>query len=513
MRRAVLGSATAVVLAGPTALAFFAGGYFDKERVTAGLVAWALVLVSALLSPRPLPTTPAAWAALGGLVLLAVWSAISLAWAPLAGAAIDNVQRLVLYVGAFLAAIGLLRTRGGLRWLEPALALGALVVIGYGLALRLLPGLIDYTRDPAAGGRLEQPLTYWNAEGVLAGIGLVLCARLVGDRSRPTAVRALAAAASAPLGAGVYLSYSRGALVATLVGLIVLLAVAPSRAQLRGALLALAAGVAAAACAAALPGVASLAGTAAQQQRDGAVMLAVLTVVMVAAGATGWGLATLERRGRLALTALPGARRLPAVVGAAVVLALGGLIVGGLRERPEGSQRSDRTSATQLASVGSDRYEYWRVAVNAFAGDPLQGVGSGGFRAVWLRDRRIGGAVNDAHSLVLEVAAELGVVGLVALALLLSGLGLCARRALRRAEAPIAGAVAAAAVWLLHATIDWDWQMPAVTLPAIAVAGALVAVAEPWPEAPRGTAAEPEGAPEELGAAPGEPLSPRVPLV
>ena len=64
------------------------------------------------------------------------------------------------------------------------------MVIGYGLAGRLLPGLIELDRSRSAGGRLEQPITYWNAEGALAALGLVLCARLAGDRTRPPAVRA-----------------------------------------------------------------------------------------------------------------------------------------------------------------------------------------------------------------------------------------------------------------------------------------------------------------------------------
>ena len=45
----------------------------------------------------------------------------------------DNVQRLVLYLGVLIAAIGLLRLRGVARALEPALAGGIVVVIGYGL--------------------------------------------------------------------------------------------------------------------------------------------------------------------------------------------------------------------------------------------------------------------------------------------------------------------------------------------------------------------------------------------
>jgi hypothetical protein len=44
-------------------------------------------------------------------------------------------------------------------------------------------------------------------------------------------------------------------------------------------------------------------------------------------------------------------------------------------------------------------------------------------------------------------------------------------------------------VWLVHASIDWDWQLPAVTLPAIALAGALIALAEARPAEPAEAAA------------------------
>jgi hypothetical protein len=55
MRRGVLLTAAAVLLAGPTVLAFLSGGYFDGPRFVGALVAWALVLVVALAAPRPLP--------------------------------------------------------------------------------------------------------------------------------------------------------------------------------------------------------------------------------------------------------------------------------------------------------------------------------------------------------------------------------------------------------------------------------------------------------------------------
>ena len=99
MRRAVLPIAAAILLFGPTALAFYSGGYFEDPRLVAALVAWALVLVVALAGPRPLPESAPGWAALGGLAALAAWSAVSFTWAPLSSAAADSVQRLLLYLG------------------------------------------------------------------------------------------------------------------------------------------------------------------------------------------------------------------------------------------------------------------------------------------------------------------------------------------------------------------------------------------------------------------------------
>ena len=303
MRRAVLLAAAAVLLAGPTALAFFTGGYFDGPRFVATLAVWAVVLAIALAAPRPVPGSAPGLVALGGLALIAAWTGASLGWAPLSEAATDNLVRLLLYLGAFIAAIAVLSEPAAARAAEPALALGALVVIAYGLAGRLLPGLIEQAQSIRAFGRLEQPLTYWNAEGVLAAMGLVLCARLAGTESRAVGVRAAAAAACAPLGMGVFLSYSRGAIAAALVGLVVLVAASPSRSQLRAVGIALGAAVLGAAAAAPFSGVASLAGEMGRRETEGAVVLAILLAIMLAAG---WGqvrVAEAERAG-----AAPGGR-------------------------------------------------------------------------------------------------------------------------------------------------------------------------------------------------------------
>lgn len=478
MLRGVLLTAAAVLLAGPTVLAFFSGGYFDGPRFVATITAWVLVLVVAVVAPRPLPESVPGRIALAGLVLIAAWTGASISWAPLSEPAMDSLVRLLLYLGALVAAVGLMRERMSLRAVEPTLALGATIVIGYGLAGRLLPDLIELNQSVRALGRLEQPITYWNAEGALAAIGLVLCARLAGTGSRPVAMRILAAAGCAPLGLGLHLSYSRGAIAAALVGLVVLLAAAPSWSQLRAVGIALGVGLGAAVAGAAFPGVASLAGSIGERQADGVIVLGILVALMLAAGFAQALACSTEGRapaetGRLAI-----ASRLPAVAAACVAVGLAGLVVAGLSEQGDADELSKRTGISRLASADSRRYDYWRVALDAFAENPFRGLGSGGFRAEWVRERPVRESALEVHSLPLEMATELGLPGLLGFAMLVGGVALAGRRSLQRHPELAPGACAALAVWGLHATIDWDWQIPAVTLPAIVLAGAVIAASE-----------------------------------
>ena len=143
---------SAALLAGPTALAFFAGGYFDGPRAWAGVGAWALVAIIAIAIPRAVPRGNGGRLALAALALLAAWTLLSMIWAPIAGTAYHDGQRVVLYAGVLLAAAVLLRAPSAQRAVEPALAAGTLIVIGYGLSGRLLPGLLHFARSVSAAG-------------------------------------------------------------------------------------------------------------------------------------------------------------------------------------------------------------------------------------------------------------------------------------------------------------------------------------------------------------------------
>jgi O-antigen ligase len=249
----------------------------------------------------------------------------------------------------------------------------------------------------------------------------------------------------------------------------VLVAAAPTRAQLRAAAVALAAAVLAAAASAAFPGVASLEGG--ERTRDGAIALALLIGIAAVAE-------LVTMRSRPPQGALRWSRRLGRVGAVVLAAAAIGLVAGGLGERPTDAQLAAGATAGRLTTTTSYRYEYWRVALRELGREPLRGLGAGGFRVAWLKQRPVAEAVRDTHSIELEMVAELGLVGLLAFAIMVGGAVVSGRDALRREPEVVAGMCAATVVWVLHASIDWDWQLPAVTLPALVLAAGLLAESE-----------------------------------
>lgn len=471
LRSIVRKCSVAALVAGPVALAFFSGGYFDEPRAWAGLGAWCLVLVAVVVSRRPWPRAPRASLALLSLALFAIWTLISFTWAPLAGSAYHAGQIAFLYLGGVIAAVALLRGREA-QVLEPAVAAGALVVIGYALAERLLPGLLHYQHSASAEGRLEQPLTYWNATGALAAIGVVMCARLAGDLRRAPKVRAAFAAGAAPLGVGLYLSFSRGALFACFVGLLALLVLRPTRPAWRGLAVSASGGVLMAVVSAPLSGVTSLSGSLHRRELEGAIMLIALIAVATIAAYAILVIDRRERTGKLDTTPVRLPRRAGAITGTVIVISFAMFLAVGAKEK---SGAAPGAGAGRFATLQSNRYTYWRVAWRAFKAEPLHGVGAGGWAVYWLRYRPFDAGAQDAHSLYIQTAAELGVVGLALLAVFLASLAGAARGAWLVDPVRVAGPIAGLLVWICHAAVDWDWQMPAVTLPALLLAAGVLA--------------------------------------
>ncbi len=473
-KRIISGAVVAVLLAAPTLAAFHSGGYFDGPRLVLGIGAWVLVLATVVVAESPLPRSRPAWAALAGLALLTAITGASIAWAPLSSAAVDDTQRLLAYLGAFAAATALLRSPGRARLVEPALAAGTFVVIAYSLSERLLPGLVELDRGISAAGRLEQPLTYWNTMGALAAFGFVLCARLCGDARRAAWMRAAAGFTAPVLALGLFFSLSRGAIAAAAVGLAVLVLLAPSPLQLRAVITSTGLGLAVSVVSLPLPAVRSLDAAAASPELSGLVMLASL----LGAGAVGayaaWRPASEGRAGHLGGIRLRTARIVAAAAIAACLAGAVAITVTSSEKRDIAAGPETGSGPGRLRSVQSNRSSYWNVALRSFADHPLGGVGSGGFRVEWLRERPFKEPAEDAHSIYLETASELGIVGLLALALLFGGVAFCGRRALTSRHALVVGPIAGLSVWAAHAGLDWDWEMPAVSLLAVALAATVV---------------------------------------
>jgi hypothetical protein len=467
MRRPLLAVAAGALLALPLVLAFFHGGYDPDARVAAAVVAWLLAAVAAVVAPVPLPRGTPARIALGGLAGLLTLTLLSLTWAPLAAVTYADAERVALYLGALVAGIALLRG-GAARAAVPALAAGAFAIVLVGLSERLAPWLVTLERSRAAGGRLQAPLGYWNAMGAIAAIGLVLCAGLAGDPARAPRTRAIAAAGASTLGAGLILSFSRGALLATAAGVAVVLLTRPSRAQLRAALVVLAAAAVAGLVAALLPAVKNLEGA---RTAQGLVLAAVIVAAAVSAAVAQRALA---RREDTRLVPLPR----PRLLAAGAVLAVVACVAVIVAAEAGNDEPAFGATAQRLGSVQSNRFAYWKVAISTFADHPLVGAGSGAFQVEWLRERTIAEAARDAHSLPIETAAELGLAGLLALALLVGGVLAGAVRLQRARPGAVAAAFGGLAAWAVHVSLDWGWEMPSVSLTAILLAAAVLGAAE-----------------------------------
>lgn len=403
--------AVATLLALPAVLAFYAGGFFLEPKLWAAGGAMCVAAGALLLAPEPLPRSAPGRLCLLGLAGLTAWAAASIAWAPEASPAFDDFVQLALYLAVLVAAAALIRGPALQLAVEPALAAGILAVSCYALATRYLPGLVPSTESWFAGGRLEQPLTYWNALGALAAIGVVLSLRIASDAGRAAALRAAAAVALPAPALALYLTLSRGAMVALVAGLAVLIVLARDR-------------------------------------RTGWAALAAIALVVVAAL-----VAPAVETGRSGEA--PAFERTP----------------GGI-DLPRDARR--------LRTVQTNRTEYWRVALDGFAERPVAGHGGGAFEPLWRERRRIEENVSDAHSLPLETLVELGLAGAGLLALFLGGAAAAAVRLVRAGPAQralAAGWIAASVTFLVHAAVDWTWEMPAVALVFVLLAGATLAAA------------------------------------
>jgi tetratricopeptide (TPR) repeat protein len=118
------------------------------------------------------------------------------------------------------------------------------------------------------------------------------------------------------------------------------------------------------------------------------------------------------------------------------------------------------------------RIDYWQASWDQNQERPLLGQGAGSFEQYWLRERPFPSQIHDAHGLYAETLGEIGWIGL---GLLVLTLGLPLLAALRARGDPLApGAFGALTAYVAHAGVDWDWEMPAVTLVGLSCAAVLL---------------------------------------
>ncbi len=468
-------------------LALAGGGFDVSGRHIAGLAVW-LVVVALLVfgaAPGAKLERPFYWA--GGLILgLSLLCAISSLWSGSVELSVIEADRVLVYLGFFLAAFLIAQTDERRQRFGEGLAIAAALVVLLGLGSRLLPHVLDVANSLGTGPRLRYPLGYWNANGALAGIGVALLLWM-SRNSAWAALRWLSVATIPAALLTLYFTYSRGGLLALLVATACLIALSWDRLWLLATLAIGALG--------ALPAVLaaearhSLADNSANQAAvdQGVTVLLILLAGIALSLLLFAALRRIEdREGKLTRRALAISRN-PVVlkrVGLGIALAAIALVVA------FGGRAWDQFSSSDLQFPddpkqhfadfsGAGRHDFFRVATDSFAEKPLVGHGAGTYEFSWERHRSIELAVHDAHSLYLEAFAELGAVGGLLVLGLVGTLLWCAFAAWRAAPYPqrerYAVLAAAMLAFAVGAAFDWFWEIAGLGAVFFLAGGVVVA--------------------------------------
>lgn len=463
-----------LLAAGLLVVALRGGSYDSIPRSEAFIVAWWILGLAAAFGVLPRRRwSPAVRVGIAALLALAAWTALGLLWTDSAERTVEEVMRVLGYVGLAILVASFFGGR------DLPLVVGVLTVLGgvvcvLALTSRLAPEVLSSALAEAgyAPSRLDFPFNYWNSLGCWAAMTLALALALsVHAGERWLQGVSLLAASVAPV--TVYLTYSRTATVSVVLASALVVALS-SRRWLAAANAAIVAVVATGVVLVirASPEIARGTGTAGREAVAAAIALAGL--VAVAAGL----MAPRDRLARMRIPPRTWWRRIVPAGGAAILVAaaIAGPQLAGSAwrsfERPETQLGSD--PAQRLTSLGGTRITQWEVAMSVFAREPLHGVGAGTFEYAWNRDRRRTGHVIDAHSLYIESLAELGLPGAILVVLAFGALLAAAiRSAVRPVEGIVKGAAvggaAALAVFALTAGVDWMWESTAIVCFALVV--------------------------------------------
>jgi O-antigen ligase len=466
---------------------FNGGGFFPGTVGFACVILIQLLILRVLLGDHPFDGFTAGVGIAGGaLAAFATWVLLSGLWSDAHDRALIEFDRALLYVVVFLLFALVARAATRTRWIVRGLAAAIVICGGVGLFSRLRPDVLHTTADIAVN-RLAYPLTYWNALGLLSAIGIILLLALATSRTESHPVRILASAGVPVLALTLYFTFSRGAVLAFAIGVVAFVLLARSR-GLVGTLLATAP-VSAIAVALAYREDALASdnpGTTQAIAQGDHILKVTLVCIVAAALIRAVALPVLDRR-LYSVEITPWHRRAGwfATGGAALCALLVFLSLGGagwlsrqydgfVHSQPAKTDGDLRLRFTDPSSNG--RIEQWRVAVDEFGAQPLRGSGAGTFEFVWRVRRTSSNTVVDGHSLYVEVMSELGIVGIVLLVVALGAIGVGLARRLSGPNRVLYAALLAGFVtWAIHAGIDWDWEMPAVTAWVFAAGGTALA--------------------------------------
>ncbi len=414
---------TVAVALGTLATTLPDGAYSAQARAILAVAVWWAVVAGVLLRLFPRSPVPGeAFAAGGCLIALTGFTALSMGWGVDDGGAFDDTMRAVCYSGVFALVVAASPARSARSWLA-GLAIGLVALSVVALGSRLVPSLFPGAAVPAdlaaTRARLSYPLGYWNALGALLALGAVLLVALAG-MARTVAGRTFATAA-VPLPAfAVFLTSSRGGAVAGAVGFVILLLLSPNRVRLVTAVTIGGVGTA-------VLVIASLSRDLFTDGRTGAAgydteanVMLLLTLVVVAAAFTLRPMVD----GLVERLRVPRAVSAVLTVGAALALIVGLLGADPVERWHELKAPPDTQDAVTgrglvtrhlTSTEGTGRYQFWKAGWEAFESQPLRGVGAAGYEPWWAQHGTLDYYVRNAHSVFVETAAELGVVGLLLL--------------------------------------------------------------------------------------------------
>jgi tetratricopeptide (TPR) repeat protein len=435
------------------------------------------------------------------LALFAVWTGVTVLWSVAPNQTWIELNRAVMYVlvlglsiavGSSLSAAAELAASG--------FVLVALAVTYYALGQKVLPGLhvpgVFDLNQTAQIPRLQEPFGYWNALALFVSFGVPMALAMTVDVRRSLRARTGALVSAQLMLVTVGLTYSRGGLIALVVGLAVWVAL--SGARLRALMW-----LASATVAAIPPLVFGLTANALNKPRvslgsreaAGLILLLILAVSAVALFRAARVLQTREESVRITPErARRIARLLLSLTGLAAVIGVLAITLSGRGFTGTFSHVWRSFTATHAASTydparllsanSENRWIWWKEAAGAFSDRPIAGWGAGSFGVVHLLYRRDRLTVDQPHSVPLQFLSDTGLIG-AALAIAAFALLLVVAVRRVRAEPPghrrlISGALLGAAVmFTVHSLYDWDWDIPALAMPAFLFLGVLAGTPGP----------------------------------